>query len=93
MKLRLVKWILFGVEILFLWLFYNALTLDPFYYVGPRGVVVLVAGCLATLCGYYSGRLFGKPPASIKPLFLTPPMVILVFSFAVTGIVFVESYR
>lgn len=88
-----MKWILFAVEILFLWMFYNALLLDPFYYIGPRGVVIIVVGVLAMLCAYYSGRLFGKPPASIKSLLLSPPVAILLFSFAVSAIAFVNSYR
>jgi hypothetical protein len=89
--IRIVKWLLFGVELFLLWVLCNTLFLVPGPYRGERGVIIAASAVLAALAAWTSGRLFQRSSTDGSPslgkTFSSPPVVICIFVLAVASIV------
>jgi hypothetical protein len=82
-----MKWLMFGVELFLLWIFYNTTLLVPGDYDLLRFIFIAVAAALSLLCAYVSGTRFksafsGEYKANWEVI-STPPLVIWIFVTAI----------
>ncbi len=85
--IRVLKWLLFAVELFILWVLCNTLFLVPGPLVGARGLIILVAAPLAAGVAWASGRMFqilpSDEPVRISSILSSPPVVICIFVLSV----------
>jgi hypothetical protein len=88
---RVLKWLLFAVELFLFWVLCNTLFLVPGPYRGDRGIIIGVSAVLAALVSWTSGRLFQRTSTDVAPslskTFSSPPVVICIFVLVVAIVV------